>query len=122
VFQIAALSGLLVFGVTCFDLRAGPLQAAVTLLATLGTQAICSRARGGRFDWRSPAITGLSLTLLLRSNDPLIWAAAGAAGVGSKFLLRVRGKHLFSPACLAIVTMLAAGEAWVSPGQWGALA
>jgi Na+-transporting NADH:ubiquinone oxidoreductase subunit NqrB len=121
-FQIAALSGLLVFGVTCFDLRAGCWQAAVTLLATLGTQAVCSRVQGGRFDWRSPAITGLSLTLLLRSNDPLVWAAAGAAGVGSKFVLRVRGKHAFNPACLAIVTMLATGEAWVSPGQWGSLA
>jgi hypothetical protein len=53
VFQIAALSGLLVFGVTCFDLRAGSLQAAVTLLATLWTQPICSRAQGGRFDWRA---------------------------------------------------------------------
>jgi Na+-transporting NADH:ubiquinone oxidoreductase subunit NqrB len=121
-FQIAALGGLLVFGVTCFDLRPGPWQAAVTLLATIGTQAFCSRAQGGRFDWRSPAVTGLSLTLLLRSNDPLVWAAAGAAGVGSKFVLRVRGKHLFNPACLAIVTMLASGEAWVSPGQWGTLA
>jgi Na+-transporting NADH:ubiquinone oxidoreductase subunit NqrB len=48
--------------------------------------------------------------------------AAAVLAVGSKFALRVRGKHVFNPTNLAIVALLATGEAWVSPGQWGSAA
>ncbi len=40
--------------------------------------------------------------------------------IGSKFLLRVDGKHLFNPTNFGIAaTMAATGAVWVSPGQWG---
>jgi Na+-transporting NADH:ubiquinone oxidoreductase subunit NqrB len=123
IFQIATLGCLLAIGVAQFGMPASPQQGVVTLLATLITQAVASRIDGVNFDWRSPVITSLSLTLLLRSHDPLLWAASGCIGIGSKFCLRLQGKHLFNPACLAIVTLLVAGQkVWVSPGQWGALA
>ncbi|HXP74052.1 MAG TPA: RnfABCDGE type electron transport complex subunit D [Stellaceae bacterium] len=74
-----------------------------------------------RIDLRSPLITGLSLSLLLRADEPWVYAAAGFIGISSKFLLRVDGKHLWNPAGLAIVVLLfGTNHVWISPGQWGA--
>jgi len=122
-FQIATLSLLLAIGITRFEVAASLQQAFITLLSAMATQALATRIAGQSFDWRSPAITALSLTLLLRTHQPLLWAASGALAIGSKFTLQRGGKHVFNPACLAIVTLLLAGQpVWVSPGQWGALA
>jgi enediyne biosynthesis protein E5 len=119
--QIATLSGLLVLHVSWFDLGATPLQAVVTIAAALGTQYAFSRLpKAADFDWRSPLITGLSLSLLLRTAAPSLWVLAPALAIGSKFLLRWGGKHLFNPATFAIVTLLLLSpDVWVSPGQWG---
>lgn len=93
------------------------------LLAALLAQAGFCRLFAAPFDWRSPLVTGLSLSLLLRTNTPLLWVAAPVLAIGSKFLLRVRGKHVFNPAAFAIVALLLGADGvWVSPGQWGAAA
>ena len=125
VYQIAALAGLLLYGVARLDFDLGPAQAAVTLLGVLAAQWLGTRLAGnGRFEPKSALISGLSLCLLLRTNS--LWLAATGAGaaVGSKFLLRWRGKHLFNPTNFALVLLLACADgcAWVSPGQWGSLA
>jgi hypothetical protein len=40
--------------------------------------------------------------------------------IGAKFVLRVRGKHVFNPGNLGVVfALLALPGTWVSPGQWG---
>ncbi len=122
-FQIASLGALLAANIAWFDFGARPGQSVVTLGAALLAQAGFCRVFGVAFDWRSPLITGLSLSLLLRTNVPLLWAAAPVLAIGSKFLLRVRGKHLFNPAAFAIVALLLTADGvWVSPGQWGAAA
>jgi hypothetical protein len=75
------------------------------------------------FDPRSALISGLSLCLLLRTNHLALAMLAALLAIGSKFALRWRGKHLFNPTCFGIVaTMLATGQAWISPGQWGSAA
>lgn len=73
------------------------------------------------YQWKSAMITALSLSILLRATSPWFWLAAGMIAIGTKFLIRYRGKHIFNPACIGIVViMLVFGrEAWVSPGQWG---
>jgi Na+-transporting NADH:ubiquinone oxidoreductase subunit NqrB len=114
------LASLLALNVAWFDLGATPLQAAVTIAAALVTQYAFSGLPGAAFDWRSPLITGLSLSLLLRTESPLLWALAPALGIGSKFLIRVGGKHFFNPATFAIASLLLLSpDVWVSPGQWG---
>jgi Na+-transporting NADH:ubiquinone oxidoreductase subunit NqrB len=120
-FQIATLASLLVLHVTWFDLGATPFQAAVTITAALATQyAFCRLPGAAAFDWRSPLITGLSLSLLLRTQEPALWALAAVLGIGSKFLLRLDGKHFFNPATFGIVALLLLSpDVWVSPGQWG---
>ncbi|HLZ04180.1 MAG TPA: RnfABCDGE type electron transport complex subunit D [Bradyrhizobium sp.] len=120
-FQIAALGALLAINFVRIDFGARPLPCAVAIGAALLTQALCARLAGSPFDWRSPMITGLSLGLLLRADALWLDAAAGVIAIGSKFLLRIDGKHIFNPAGLAIVILLLTSNGvWISPGQWGA--
>jgi Na+-transporting NADH:ubiquinone oxidoreductase subunit NqrB len=69
---------------------------------------------------KSALISGLSLCLLLRTNRPELAVLAAIITIGAKFLIRVRGKHLFNPTNGGIVAMLLlTDQVWVSPGQWG---
>jgi enediyne biosynthesis protein E5 len=120
-YQIAALSTLLVFNLGWLDFGAQPLNSACALAASILTQIICSRLTGTPLDLRSPLITGLSLSLLLRADEPWLHAVAGVIAIGSKFVLRVDGKHIWNPAGFAIVVLLyaASSHVWISPGSWG---
>jgi len=121
-FQILALASLLAFNFAFLDFAAQPLNSALAIAAALATQAACSRLAGlPAIDLRSPLITGLSLSLLLRADVPWLHAVAAAIAIGSKFVLRHDGKHIFNPAGFAIVALLftAPGHIWISPGQWG---
>jgi Na+-transporting NADH:ubiquinone oxidoreductase subunit NqrB len=123
IYQIAALSGLLVYGLVRLDLEVQPARAASILASVLGAQYAATRLwRLPAFDPRSALISGLSLCLLLRTSSELLAVAGAALAVFSKFVLRVRGKHVFNPTNFAIVALLITGEAWVSPGQWGSAA
>jgi Na+-transporting NADH:ubiquinone oxidoreductase subunit NqrB len=104
-----------------FDIR--PSHAAVILTGALGTQYVTGRWTGVRFDARSALISALSLCLLLRTNEILLALLAAVIAVGSKFVIRIRGKHVFNPTNIAIVALIATtGRVWVSPGQWGNVA
>jgi Na+-transporting NADH:ubiquinone oxidoreductase subunit NqrB len=119
-FQIAALGALLAINFTLIDFGARPLASAIAIGSALMTQMICTRLTGVPFDWRSPMISGLSLSLLLRADALWLYAAAGIIAIASKFLLRIDGKHIFNPAGFAIVVLLLASNGvWISPGQWG---
>jgi enediyne biosynthesis protein E5 len=120
-YQIAALATLLVFNLGWLDFGAQPLNSALAIAAALATQALCTYLFSlPGFDPRSPLITGLSLSLLLRAEDPWLHALAAVIAIGSKFVFRIGGKHIFNPAGFAIVVLLAsASGVWISPGQWG---
>ena len=119
-YQIAALASLLVFNIGWLDFGARPLNSALAIGAALITQGLCSRWFGVPMDPRSSLITGLSLSLLLRADEAWLHALAGIIGIGSKFLLRIDGKHIWNPAGLAIVVLLfASNDVWISPGSWG---
>src|SRR5689334_4149817 len=120
-FQILALAVLLFFNVGWLDFGALPLNSALAIGSALVTQIICSRLWGlPQLDLRSPLITGLSLSLLLRADEPWLHALAGVIAIASKFVLRIDGKHVWNPAGFAIVALLLGTDhAWISPGQWG---
>jgi len=124
-FQIAALASLLAFNLGWIDFGARPLNSLAAVASALATQWLCTRVfRLPALDLRSPLITGLSLSLLLRADEPWIHAAAAAIAIASKFVLRIDGKHIWNPAGFAIVALLLAlpDHVWISPGQWGASA
>src|SRR5215470_17858613 len=120
-YQIAALATLLVFNIGWLDFGAKPLNSALAIGGALATQAVASRFLGlAQIDLRSPLITGLSLSLLLRADEPWLHALAGVIGIASKFVFRVDGKHIWNPAGFAIVVLLfTSNDVWISPGQWG---
>lgn len=71
----------------------------------------------------SAYITGLSIALLLESNDWRVYVCAAVWGILSKYLLRDSKRHFFNPSNFAIVMtlLLCHGIASVAPGsQWGA--
>jgi Na+-translocating ferredoxin:NAD+ oxidoreductase RnfD subunit len=122
-YQIAALAGLLAYGLLRLDLEVRPARAAIILASALAAQYACTRWwRLAAFDPRSALISGLSLCLLLRTSSIALAVAGAVLAVSSKFLIRVRGKHVFNPTNFAIVALLLTGQAWVSPGQWGSAA
>jgi Na+-transporting NADH:ubiquinone oxidoreductase subunit NqrB len=72
------------------------------------------------FNWRSPLISALGLSLLLRVEQGWVMALAAFVAIASKFIFRINGKHFFNPANLGIIAAISLTPgAWVSPGQWG---
>jgi len=119
-YQIAALSLLLLYGITHLGFDITPARVALLIGTALATQWLASRFVHLRFDPKSALISALSLCLLLRSNSLWVLVAGAVIAVGSKFVIRVRGKHVFNPTDGAIAALLLlTRDVWVSPGQWG---
>jgi Na+-transporting NADH:ubiquinone oxidoreductase subunit NqrB len=126
-YQIGTLAALLVYGMGWLDFDITPLRAALILGSALATQKIGDRLSGSAAPFastsRSALISGLSLCLLVRSNAHALACLAAVIAISSKFLIKVRGKHVFNPTNGAIVALLLVTNAvWVSPGQWGTAA
>jgi hypothetical protein len=123
-YQIIVLTALVTFGIAILNFGIRLENALAIVCSALIVQFLASRYIGRiRFDPLSPIITSLSLTLLLRTDVVAVAALAATIAIGSKFLLRVRGKHVFNPANFALVAlMLLSDAAWVSSGQWGSAA
>lgn len=120
-YQIAVLGLLLGFGITWLDFGVRWENAAAIFGTAQLTQLVGSRLVGlPRFDPLSALITSLSLTLLLRTDHVAIASLAAMIAIASKFVVRIKGKHVFNPANVAlVVVMLAFERAWISAGQWG---
>jgi len=118
--QIVTLAGMLAYGLGWLDFPGPSWLLLIYPLSALLFQWLLGCLAGLPFDPRSALISSFSLCLLLHT-DTWRWAVfAAAVTIGSKFVLRVAGRHVFNPSCLAIVvTLLATDRVWVSPGQWG---
>jgi len=122
-YQIGALTILLIYGIFALNFDVTLFRAALLVATAIATQASFARMTNIAFDPRSAAISGLSLALLLRAESIWLLVAGAVIAVGSKFVIRVRGKHVFNPTNGAIVAlMLLSNRVWVSPGQWGNVA
>src|SRR5436190_8980021 len=120
-YQIATLAGLPGYGGVRLNLEVQAETAVAIVVTALVAQLAGTRLTGrGRFDPRSALISALSLCLLLRTGSLGLAILAAGVAIASKFTLRVRDKHVFNPTNFALVAMmLATGQVWVSPGQWG---
>jgi Na+-transporting NADH:ubiquinone oxidoreductase subunit NqrB len=126
-YQIGTLAALLVYGMGWLEFDITPLRAALILATALATQKICDRVTGSPAPLastaRSALISALSLCLLLRTNSDALACLAAVIAIAGKFVIRVRGKHVFNPTNSAIIAMLLlTRQVWVSPGQWGTAA
>lgn len=122
--QIASLTGLLAFGMARLDFGVTVQRLVAVIAVALMVQYVATRAaRLPRFDPRSALISALSMALLFRANTIAPILLATTIAIGSKFVIRVNGRHVFNPTNLGIVLMLlVSDQVWVSPGQWGSTA
>lgn len=130
-YQIAFLSLFLLLGVGMRDWDLTPVMVGTAITTALVTQGILTAAvdKSRRiwqldfwqtFNWRSPLISALGLSLLLRTDHIMTMAIAAGCAIASKFAFRTNNKHFFNPANFGIIAALVlTQDAWVSPGQWG---
>ena len=123
-YQIAVLGMLVTYGVVVLEFGIHWYNAVAILATAMMAQFVGTKlARLPSFDPRSPLITALSLTLLLRTDFVALAMLAAVIAIGSKFLIRIKDKHVFNPANVALVAlMLTSDRVWVSSGQWGSTA
>jgi len=117
--QIAFLASFLTLGLTARDFPFW--HAPLIFAACLGTQLACEKLLKLKpAGLLSPLITSFGLTLLLRAGVWWVPVVAGVLAIGSKFILRIRGRHFFNPANFGLCcVMLMTPRAWCSPTQWG---
>lgn len=120
-YQIGFQAVLLTAGVLLRDFSLLPLQMGLALATALATQACWLRVfRLKNVGYLSPLITGFGLSLLLRADSLWLHPLVACLAISSKFLIRIRGKHVFNPANFGVgLALLALPGTWVSPGQWG---
>ncbi len=123
-YQIAVLSGLVIYGLGWLQFDITPERAVLLLSTALLTQYVCTKLwRLPKYDPKSAVISGLSLCLLLRTNYAWLAVMAAVITISSKFVIRWNGKHVFNPTNFGLVFLMALGApVWVSPGQWGNVA
>lgn len=121
VFQILFLASLLSVGVLTRDFTLRWEQMALTFCAGLMTQVFALHRLGlPNGSYLSAVVTCFGLSILLRADSLWVHPLVAILAIGSKFVLRVNGKHLYNPANLGVmVALILLPGAWVSPGQWG---
>lgn len=119
--QITYLSCFLCYGIFKLHWEVVAQNFVITLLVGVSTQmAAALITQKPLSSIKSALITILGLTILLRAQEPWVYALAAFIAIASKFIIRFNGKHIVNPANMGIVAaILLTGEAWISPGQWG---
>ena len=119
--QLTVLISMLAYGLFWLRFDLNKLWIGAIIGVALLSQYLATRAWKLRcFEWKSAAISGLSLAILMRSHSLPLSLGLAMVAIFSKFLLRWQGKHIFNPTCFALVLgILATGQVWISPGQWG---
>ncbi len=134
-YQIVYLSLFLILGIGTRDWTLRPSMIVVTIATSLVMQSfltfIVNRWSFAddqenkeyfehKINIRSPLITSLGISLLLRADYPTTMFVAAACAIASKFVFKFEDKHFFNPANFGIISALVlTPDAWVSPGQWG---
>jgi Na+-transporting NADH:ubiquinone oxidoreductase subunit NqrB len=121
VLQIAFLGSFLFAGLTFLDFDLRPWQPPLILATACATQWAMTRLyRAPDVGYRSAIISSLGLSLLLRSDVLWVPPLAAFIAIAAKFVIRVRGKHVFNPTNLGLAACLfITSHAWSSPSQWG---
>jgi len=119
--QIIFLSSFLLFGMWALDWTEEPFNFYIIAPTAILVQFIAIKYFRLPVDsLKSALITSFGLTLLFKTDEPIYLVIAAALAIGSKFLIRFRGKHLFNPATFGIIiSIILFHNGWISPGKWG---
>ena len=118
----ALITAILLGGHLSFGILESYERTLLAIAASLLAEAVLGRLTYGRWPHLASAyITGISVGILIRS--PLAWpyAACSLLSIASKYVLRVRGRHVWNPSNFGVCAML-----WLAPStvavlsiQWG---
>ncbi len=105
-----------------FGILEGYERTALAIGTAIAAEAVMGRFTIGRWPQLSSAyITGISVGILIRS--PFFWpyALASFISIASKYILRVKGRHLWNPSNFGVSAVLFLAPATVSllSIQWG---
>ena len=97
-------------------------KTALAIIVSIGIELILSRAYGGKWPHlASSYISGISVGILLRS--PAVWpyALCSAISITSKYVLRIKDRHLWNPSNFGVSAMLFLAPETVAglSIQWG---
>jgi len=122
--QICCLGSLLTYGLFRLNFDTPAIQVFATIGTALTAQYLFTQLfRLPTFEWKSALISGFGLCFLFRANDWRLAVLCAAIAIGSKFLIRINGKHLWNPTNIALVIMMltfdqgsgAAARPWRTP-------
>src|SRR6202051_704089 len=94
----------------------------LAIAASIGTELILSRLFFGKWpNIASAYITGIRVGILIRSSTLLSYAVCSIVSITSKYVLSVKGRHIWNPSNFGISVMLfLAAETVASLSiQWG---
>lgn len=120
-YQIGFQSIFLGFGIAILGWNTEWQRIAVYFVACLSTQLVVNFfTKQSLHSLKSAFITALGLGLLLNTQSLWVAALASVIAIGSKALIKNKGKHIFNPANIGILAVVVlSNNAWISPGQWG---
>jgi Na+-transporting NADH:ubiquinone oxidoreductase subunit NqrB len=115
---------ILVLGEVFYGILGGYERLAITLGVCMATEVGLSwLIRGHIASLQSAYVTGLSLSLLLKPQAGLIWpfALGSFLAIASKYVLALRGRHLWNPSNFAISLLLVLAPSRIAllSHQWG---
>lgn len=120
IIQIILMGTLLGIGVFFRDFSIHPIQIILTFLSGILSHVLWTWFLKIRVAILSTIITCFGTSLLLRSDLFWIHPVIVFLVISSKFVIRIRGKHIFNPAMLGVILGINLfPHTWVSPGQWG---
>jgi Na+-translocating ferredoxin:NAD+ oxidoreductase RnfD subunit len=97
-------------------------QTALAIVAAIITELILGRFFYGKWlNLASAYITGISVGILVRSPAYWPFALCSVISIMSKYVLRVKGRHIWNPSNfgIAVLLFLASGTMYVLSFQWG---
>lgn len=115
---------ILVVGEWQYTILGGYERLATALITCMLTEALLGQlVRDRRASFSSAYISGISLSLLTKPQAGILWPFALGAilAIGSKYVLRYEGRHLWNPTNFAISAMvlLAPSQVSILSHQWG---
>jgi Na+-transporting NADH:ubiquinone oxidoreductase subunit NqrB len=116
------ITGILISAHLSFGILEGYTRTGLAIAVALAAELVMGRLTYGRWPHLASAyITGISVGILVRS--PFLWpyALASLISIASKYVLRIRGRHLWNPSNLGVSAVLFLAPATVSllSIQWG---
>jgi len=115
---------ILVLGEARYGILGGYDRLVAALGVSTATELVLSRWLRGRLaNLLSAYVTGISLALLIKPPATLLWpfALGGFLAIASKYVLEVRGRHLWNPSnfAISVLQLLAPGSVAILSRQWG---